>query len=64
MAAKSLKRSRGKYRATVVSLTVSVILLLSMSSFVWVMNKSVKMQYGGYDLDVLISTDGDGHAQR
>jgi putative ABC transport system permease protein len=30
-----------------------------MSSFVWVMNKSVEMQYGGYDLDVLINTDGD-----
>lgn len=59
LASKSLKRSRGKYRATVISLTVSVVLFVSMSSLIWIMNKDAKMQYGGYDFDVLLSTTGD-----
>jgi len=59
LAAKSLKRSRGKYRATVVSLTVSIVLFLSMSSFIWVMNKAIEMGYGGYNFDVLVYTGGD-----
>ena len=59
LAAKSLKRSRGKYRATVVSLTVSIILFVSMSSFIWTLNKGVGMEYGGHDLDVLVYTTGD-----
>lgn len=59
LAAKSLKRSRGKYRATVVSLTVSIVLFISMSSFVWVLNKSADMGLGGYDFDVLIYMRGD-----
>ena len=58
LASKSLKRSKGKYRATVISLTVSIVLFLSMSSLIWVMNKSVKMQFGGYDFDVLVSGTG------
>ena len=59
LAAKSLKRSRGKYRATVISLTVSIILFISISSLVWVMNESVEMMYGGYNLDVLLKTGCD-----
>jgi len=58
LAAKSLKRSRGKYRATVLSLVVSVVLFVSMSSFVWVLNKSVDMEYGQYDFEVLVSVSG------
>ena len=59
LAAKSLKRSRGKYRATVVSLTVSVVLFISMSSFVGAVNKGVEMEFGGYDFDVLIGSIED-----
>ncbi|MDL2248567.1 ABC transporter permease [Tyzzerella sp. OttesenSCG-928-J15] len=59
LASKSLKRSRGKYRATVISLTVSVVLFVSMSSLVWILNKDVEMQYGGYNFDVLLHTTGD-----
>ena len=59
LAARSLKRSRGKYRSTVVSLSMSIILFVSMSSIIWVLNKSVDMQYGGYDFDVLIDARGD-----
>lgn len=58
LASKSLKRSRGKYRATVISLTVSIVLLISVSSLIWMMNKGVDMEYGGFDLDVLLSTTG------
>ncbi|MCL1982601.1 MAG: ABC transporter permease [Clostridiales bacterium] len=58
LAAKSLKRSRGKYRATVVSLTVSIILFITMSSFIWVLNKGVEMEYGGYDFDVYVAATG------
>jgi putative ABC transport system permease protein len=54
LAAKSLKRSRAKYRATVVSITVSIILFVTMSSFIWVLNKGVEMEYGGYDFDIVI----------
>lgn len=59
LASKSLKRSRGKYRATVISLTVSIVLSISVSSLVWVMNKGVEMEYGGYDFDVLITCHGE-----
>ena len=58
LAAKSLKRSNGKYRATVVSLTMSIILFVSMSSFIWTMNTGVEMEYGGYNFDVLAYVKG------
>ena len=59
LASKSLKRSRGKYRATVVSLTASIVLFVSVSSLISVMNKSVQMEYAGYDFDVLIGVTAD-----
>lgn len=59
LAAKSLKRSRGKYRATVISLTVSIVLFVSMSSFVWLLNKDTEMMYGGNDIDVVVSVYGE-----
>ncbi|SBW07575.1 membrane hypothetical protein [uncultured Eubacteriales bacterium] len=59
LAAKSLKRSRGKYRATVISLTVSVVMFVSMWSLVDIMKKDAEMQYGGLDFDVLVMTQGD-----
>jgi len=58
LASKSLKRSKGKYRATIISLTVSIVLFLSMSSLIWVLNKGVSMQFGGYDFDVLARASG------
>lgn len=54
LAAKSLKRSRGKYRATVISLVISLALLISMSSLIWMMNKDVKMQYPVTDFNVWV----------
>lgn len=59
LAAKSLKRSKTKYRATVISLTVSIVMVISVSSLVWVLNKSVDMEYGGSDFDVLVFTTGN-----
>lgn len=59
LAAKSLKRSRGKYRATVISLTVSIVMFVSMWSLVDIMKKDAEMQYGGLDFDAVVITQGD-----
>ena len=45
IAAKNLKRSRKKYRTTVISLVLSVAVFISLSSFVGYLKKSVSMQY-------------------
>ena len=59
LAAKSLKRNRGKYRATVVSLTVSIVLFVSISFFIQMMNESVQVMYGDMDFDVIVGVSGD-----
>ena len=45
IAAKNLKRSRKKYRTTVVSLVLSVAVFISLSSFVGYLKKSVSMKF-------------------
>ncbi len=45
IAAKNLKRSRKKYRTTVVSLVLSVTVFISLASFVGYMKKSVSNKY-------------------
>lgn len=59
LAAKSLKRNRSKYRATVICLTLSVVLVVSMSSLVWLLNQDARVRFGGYDYDVLMYIRGD-----
>ncbi len=55
LAAKSLKRSRGKYRATVVSLVVSIVLVISMSTLIWIMNTEATIMYTVFGFDVLVN---------
>ena len=45
IAAKNLKRSRKKYRTTVISLVLSVAVFISLSSFVGYLKKSVSMKF-------------------
>jgi putative ABC transport system permease protein len=46
LAAKSLKRSRGKYRSAVVSLVVSIVLFVSVSSLVAMITEATNNRYG------------------
>ncbi len=55
LAAKSLKRSRGKYCATVVSLVVSIVLVISMSTLIWIMNTEATIMYTVFGFDVLVN---------
>ncbi len=54
LAAKSLKRSSGKYRATVISLVVSIVLFVTMSTFIWLMGTTVDGRYSLYEFDVWV----------
>lgn len=59
IAAKNLKRSRKKYRTTVVSLVLSVTVFISLSSFVGYMKKSVSNQFeeNSYNLSVYLGDE-------
>ncbi len=48
LAYKNLKRSKKKYRVTVISLTVSIVVYITVSSFLGYFTKMVKMEF--YDL--------------
>ena len=54
IADKNLKRSRKKYRTTVISLVTSIVIFITMSSFMTYGNKSSTMYYSkvNFDLDV------------
>ena len=51
IALKNLKRSKGKYRTTVISLTVSIILFITVSNFVNGMSKQFSGVYYNKDYD-------------
>lgn len=59
LAAKSLKRNKVKYRAAVISLTVSVIIFITVSALISDIGRVVALVYEPYDYDVLIYTHGD-----
>lgn len=54
---KNLKRNKGRYKATVFSLTISMILFLSVNSFTSDLKKSVILSQDGinFDINVLIT---------
>lgn len=59
---KNLKRNRGRYRATVFSLIISIVLFLSASTLSAYMRRGLDMTAQGLDFDVLVYASGD-HAQ-
>ena len=56
---KNLKRNRGRYRATVFSLVISVVLFLTASSFSAYLQKAYSMTLSGVNYDVYVSAYGD-----
>lgn len=55
LAYKNLKRSKKKYRTTVISLTISIIAFISMSSFIHEMFDVANSYYKSYDYNLSIS---------
>ncbi len=55
IASKNLKRSRKKYRTTVISIVVSVATFVGLSSFLGYGEKIVGLQYADEDIDYVIS---------
>lgn len=58
MALKNLKRSRKKYRTTVISLMISIVLFISVSGFVGYMYGGFDSMYKSVDYDYLIRVYG------
>lgn len=58
LAAKSLKRSSGKYRATVISLVVSITLYIIGSGFGLMLTKATDIVYTDYGINVVMSYKG------
>lgn len=54
LALKNFKRNRRRYRATVISLVVSIVLFVSASSFTHYMSSGTDSVYGGYTYDVSV----------
>ncbi|MGN0435407.1 MAG: ABC transporter permease [Wujia sp.] len=59
IAYKNLKRSRRKYRTTIVSLAVSVFVFIAMSAFITEMKRQTISIYTDFDYNVKISVDAD-----
>ena len=59
LAAKNFKRNRRKYRATIASLCVSIVLFISASSFCVYLEQAVGVAYEGYGCDVLLAETQD-----
>lgn len=57
LAYKNLKRSRKKYRTTVISLTVSIFIFIAMNSFITNMFSFTSNYYTNYDYNTMISGD-------
>lgn len=56
---KNLKRNRARYRATVFSLIISIVLFLSASTLSAYMRRGLDMTAQGIDFDVLVYASGD-----
>ena len=59
IAAKNLKRSKSKYRTTVISLVVSIAVFVSISGFVNYMKRSVSYVYTDYDYNLSLTGIND-----
>lgn len=59
LAAKTMKRNRSKYRTTVLSLVVSIVLFIGASSFVQMLLKSTSMVYADIGSNVRIILRGE-----
>ncbi|MCQ4023377.1 MULTISPECIES: ABC transporter permease [unclassified Ruminococcus] len=59
VAYKNLKRSKKKYRTTVISIVVSVALFISISSFINYGNKEVEEHYQTIDYNLFVDSSGD-----
>ncbi|MDR1688143.1 MAG: FtsX-like permease family protein [Clostridiales bacterium] len=60
LAAKALKRNRRKYRATVISLTVSIVLFILGSGFGSFLSSSLDMIYKDFGVNVIMNYPGSG----
>ena len=57
IAYKNLKRSKKKYRTTVISIIVSVTLFIAIASFIDYGNKYTKEYYSGMDFNIVVSNN-------
>ena len=64
LALKNLKRSRKKYRTTVISLIISIVLFISVSGFVDYMSKGFDSMYFTYDFDIGGSVYGENKEEK
>jgi putative ABC transport system permease protein len=60
---KNLKRNRGRYKATVFSLIISMILFLVVSSFTESLKKSLSLAQDGVTFDIQSTINGDNKAE-
>ncbi len=64
VAVKNLKRSRKKYRATVVSLVISLVLFLTVSSYANITRGISDAVNDGFNYDIMVQYPGLSEAQR
>jgi len=64
LAAKTMKRNRGRYRTTVISLVVSIVLFIGVSSFGQMLFKASSMVYEDYGSNVLVRIHGEDKARQ
>ncbi len=57
LAAKSFKRSKRRYRATLVSLIISIVMYIGISELISYLNETVKLNLGHSDYDIEISAN-------
>lgn len=58
LALKNLKRNKGRYKATIFSLVISIVLFLVVSQFTMLLKKSAELSSDGYNFDIVISFNG------
>ncbi len=61
---KNLKRNKGRYKATVFSLVISMVLFLVVSSFTDYMKKSLELTQDGINFDIWTIVSGDSEAEK
>jgi len=60
---KNLKRNKRRYRATVFSLVISIVLFLVVSSFTANLKKSLELSQDGVNYDIQVTVHGNDFAQ-
>lgn len=63
LALKNLKRSRRKYRATVISLVIALVLFLTVSSYANITGNVADSMSDGYNFDIFVQYDGASKEQ-